>query len=227
MCPFCPLVCSACARGSGARGRAACQIRAGWSRPAIGTPSDVVTQRDSRRHESCNQAAIRWRFHRGHRSRPSSGLNPHSCGLPSPGGVLPVKTRPDHRGLSRSRQPPGHQRGDIEGPPEVHPRYICTLTCQYPDRTGGNGMTRTTEADARAATPGRGTGNCGRPGPGRRDADTSASRAGQAIAYGPVRSTAAHRACPGWRAGRPPTGEALAEGALVADDRCGRNPGLT
>jgi hypothetical protein len=37
VCPVCPLVCSACARGSGARGRAACQKRGDWSRPAIET----------------------------------------------------------------------------------------------------------------------------------------------------------------------------------------------
>jgi hypothetical protein len=55
-------------------GRAACQKRADWSRPAIGTLSDAATQRDNRRNGSRSRAVARYRLSLPRDSRIPSGL---------------------------------------------------------------------------------------------------------------------------------------------------------
>ena len=78
-------------RGSGVGGRAACQKRGDWSRPAIGSPSDTATQRDIRSNRSAAGLSPVTGSPRRETRAPSSGLNPHPRCPPLP-RTVPVGT---------------------------------------------------------------------------------------------------------------------------------------
>jgi hypothetical protein len=113
VCPDFPSLLARCLLAGRMLGtRLGCPVWSDWSRPAIGTPSDLVTQRDSSRPESTARLSPSYRTRKG-----------------------PCQ-------VSRRYTPVI----------EVHVRYICALTCQYPVRAGRGGWHRQREGDASLAT---------------------------------------------------------------------------
>jgi hypothetical protein len=89
----------------------------------------VVTQRDNRRQESRSRAAPQLAVAYG--TQPLWQLNRHSHDGVSRGPRLRRARGRSSRGQPRSRRSSKAPVRFILGPPEVHARYICTLTCKY------------------------------------------------------------------------------------------------
>jgi hypothetical protein len=118
---------SVLARRSDVGERAACQKRADWSRPAIGTSSDAATQRDNRRNGSRGRAVARYQLSLPRGSRPSSGLDPHLRCPSHPGLCLPTRERARAKARLQTLRRGRHA--------EVHGRYTRGTSALWPAST--------------------------------------------------------------------------------------------
>jgi hypothetical protein len=139
------------ARRSDVNGRVACQKRADWSRPAIGTPSDAATQCDNRRHRSRARTVACYRLSLSRDSHPSSGLNPH-LRCPSPPRTVPADRE---RARVKARPPQTGRRGRHT---EVHRRYTGGTFALGPLEPSPRSRTAAGEGEVRSAARGPGPG---------------------------------------------------------------------
>jgi hypothetical protein len=159
----------------------------------------IVTQRDNRRQESRSRAAPQLAVAYG--TQPLWQLDRHSHDGVSRGPRLRRAGGRSSRGQPRSRRSSKAPVRFILGPPEVHARYICTLTCKYltcekdavpasgERREGGSHTSgdQGTPSHWAGAPSRRHGGTAGRTGRARPDADIVVAAAPMASPTQPVR----------------------------------------